>query len=258
MVAWAATARPHPVAGRRALLVDIADIEHRLGAEQVEGRECAPGRRIGRVERARRAAVLDQGERRLDRRQPLLRLRVSPARALDRALALTLQALHVGQHELGLDQGDVVQGIAAAVAVRDLLVLEAADQVEQRVHVAHMAQEAVAEPLSLAGAGDEAGDIDHLQHARHGPGRAREARHLGERLVRYRREPDIGLHGTERIVADLGRAAGDQRVEERGLADIGQAHDAASKAHPAAPASACRPPPPGSVPAAGRAARRGS
>ena len=52
-----------------------------------------------------------------------------------------------------------------------------------------------------------------------------------ERFVRHRRAPHVGLDRAERVVADLGRAARYQRVEERGLAHVGQAHDAAPEAH---------------------------
>ena len=99
--------------------------------------------------------------------EPILRLLVAAAGALDRTLALPLQTLEVGQHELGLDQLDVVQRIDRAGAVRHPIVLETANQVEQGIDLAHVAQEAIAEALALAGAFDEAGDIDHLQHTGH-------------------------------------------------------------------------------------------
>ena len=153
---------------------------------------------------------------------------------------------------------DVVQGIDRAGVVRHLLVLETANQVEQGIDLAHVTQEAIAESFALAGAFDEAGDVHHLQHARHDLARAGEARDLVKRRVRHRRAPHVGLDGAEGIVADLGRAARDQRVEERGLAHIGQAHDAAPKPHPMVPRAFRRRPAPGSIPAAGRGARPGS
>ena len=131
----------HRVAGRRARLLDVADVEHRLGTQQVEGRELALGCLIVQVERARRASALQQGERRLDRREPILRLPVTAAGTFDRSLALPLQAFEVGEHELRLDQLDVVQGIDRTGAVRHLVVLETANQVEQGIHLAHVAQE---------------------------------------------------------------------------------------------------------------------
>ena len=256
--AWAATGPAHAVARSRVRLIDVCDVEHRLRAEQVEGGEFAPGGLVGQVEPARRPAAFQQSERRLDGGETILRLAVPAAGALNRGLPLTLQAFEVGQHELGLDQLDIAQGVERAGAVRDLVVLEAADQVEQGVDLAHVAEEAVAEPLALAGAFDEAGDVDHLQHARHDLARAREPGHRDERFVRHRRAPHVGLHGAERIVADLGRAARHQRVEERGLAHVGQPHDAASEAHATALAAARRPLAAASLPAAARGGRRGS
>ena len=52
----------------------------------------------------------------------------------------------------------------------------------------------------------------------------------GEARVRHRHDADIRIDGAERVV--LGRDAGaGQRIEERGLADVRQADDAAADAH---------------------------
>ena len=44
----------------------------------------------------------------------------------------------------------------------DVVVLEAADHVHHGVHLADIREELVAEPLALAGALDQAGDIEEL------------------------------------------------------------------------------------------------
>ena len=46
----------HLVARCRARFIDVADIEHRLRAEQVERREAAPGLRVGQIQQTRGAS----------------------------------------------------------------------------------------------------------------------------------------------------------------------------------------------------------
>ena len=113
----------------------------------------------------------------------------------------------------------------------DLVVFETAHDVEDRLHFANLGEKFIAEPLALAGAAHQAGDIHHFQHGGHDGGGFS---NLGEALqiaVRHRHAAGIGLDRTERIIADLrlGRIA--ERVKEGRLADIGQADDTASKSH---------------------------
>ena len=93
------------------------------------------------------------------------------------------------------------------------------------------AKELVAEPFALRGAAHQPGDIDE------GEPRGDHLRGLGDG-----REPveprvgnghlaDIRLDGAERIVGGLRRRALGQRVEQGGLADIGQPDDAAFESH---------------------------
>ena len=52
-----------------------------------------------------------------------------------------------------------------------------------------------------------------------------------EPLVGHADIADIGLDRAERIICRLRRGGLRQRVEEGGLADVGQAHDAAAETH---------------------------
>ena len=61
-----------------------------------------------------------------------------------------LDGVEVGEHELGLDRLDVAQRVDAAVHVHDVRVLEAAHHLEDRVRLADVGEELVAEALALA------------------------------------------------------------------------------------------------------------
>ena len=71
-----------------------------------------------------------------------------------------LDALEVGQHQLGLDGLGVGERIDPALDVGDVGILEAAQHVGDGVALADVGEELVAEALALAGAAHQAGDID--------------------------------------------------------------------------------------------------
>ena len=110
-------------------------------------------------------------------------------------------------------------------------ILEAAQHIGDGVDLADMGEELVAEPFALGGAAHQPGDIDegeprgdHLRGL--GDGRQPVEPRVGDRHL-----ADIRLDGAERIVGGLGRRALGQRVEQGGLADIGQPDDAAFESH---------------------------
>ena len=95
------------------------------------------------------------------RSQPRLGDRVAvaalgrPRHALEPALGL----LEVGVDQLGLDRVDVGQRVDPALGVDDVRVVVDADHVDDRVGLADVGQELVAEALAAVRAGDEPGDV---------------------------------------------------------------------------------------------------
>ena len=71
-----------------------------------------------------------------------------------------LEAVEVGQHQLGLDGLDVGDRIDLALDMGDVAVLEAAHHMGDGVAFADVGEELVAEPLALRGAAHQAGDVD--------------------------------------------------------------------------------------------------
>ena len=113
----------------------------------------------------------------------------------------------------------------------DVAVLEAAHDMGDRVAFADVGEKLVAEPLALRGAAHEAGDVDEGQPRRDDLLRAGDPGEDFEPRIGHRDVADIGLDRAERIVRRLRRGGLRQRIEERRLADIGQADDAAFEAH---------------------------
>ena len=145
-------------------------------------------------------------------------------------MQLLLDGGEVGERQLGVDRLDVRDRVDAARDVHDVVVDEAAHDVRDRVGLADVGEELVAEALALRGAGDEARDVDELDDRRHDALGARDRRQRREPRVRHLDDADVRLDRAERIV--LGGDAGlGQRVEERRLADVRQADDAAFEAH---------------------------
>ncbi len=130
----------------------------------------------------------------------------------------------IGQHQLGVDDLGVVHGVDGACDVGYALGFEAAQYVHRGVGLAHLGQEAVAEALAARGALDQAGDVHQFERGIHlalhagGRGHGVEAR-VGDGHARQ-----VGLDGAEGAVLG-GDFGGGQGVEERGLADVGEAED---------------------------------
>ena len=96
------------------------------------------------------------------------------------------------------------------------------------VDLADVGQELVAQPLALAGALDEAGDVDELDRGGHHALGVHDRRERVEPRIGDLHDPGVRLDGREGIVRDQGLGAG-EGVEEGGLADVGQADDSQAK-----------------------------
>ncbi len=148
------------------------------------------------------------------------------ARAVD-ALADRLEVLEAQLHRHRLDVGDRVD---AVLDVHDVRVLEAARDLHDRVDLADVRQELVAEPLALVRAAHEARDVDEVDRGRHDALGVHHGVERGEARIRHGHDADVRLDRAEGIVRRLGLGRR-ERVEERGLADVGEADDTDGKAH---------------------------
>jgi len=155
------------------------------------------------------------------------RFLVVAARLLFQRVDALLQAIEIGEHQFGFDRSSVGDRIDLALDVGDVAVLEAAQYVRDRVDLADMGEELVAEALALRGAAHEAGDVDEGEPGRNDRVGMRDFRERLQARIGHRHLAEIGLDGAERIIRRLRGGGLRQSVEERGLADIRQADDAA-------------------------------
>ena len=108
---------------------------------------------------------------------------------------------------------------------------EAAQHMQDRVDLADMAEELVAQPLAARGAAHQPGDVDEFQLGGDHLGRFADHRQPVEARVRHADPADIRLDGAERVVGALRRLGRGQGVEQGRLADIGQSDDPAFESH---------------------------
>ena len=92
------------------------------------------------------------------------------------------------------------QRVDAALRVNHALVAVGAHDVHERVRLADVREEAVAETLALVRSRDEAGDVVEVDRVPHDLRRADGARNLLEALVAHRHDRDVGLDRGERVV----------------------------------------------------------
>lgn len=148
------------------VLVDVEDVQEGLRGQQVQvvQKLVALGALDDAV-REERVALLQDLLGLLDglhlRRDVLLdpRLLLEPGQDL-------LDGLEVGEDQLGVDRLDVVLGRDLAVDVYDVLVLEGADDLADRVGLTDVREELVAQALTLGGAAHDARDVDEVDGGR--------------------------------------------------------------------------------------------
>ena len=108
--------------------------------------------------------------------------------------------------------------------MNDVLVVKAADHVDDGVGLPDVGQELVAQALALAGALHQSGDVHEFDDRRGLLIRLIHLRQLVQPLIWHRYHAHVGVDGAERIVGALGAGVGDG-VEQGRFAHIGQTHD---------------------------------
>ena len=104
-----------------------------------------------------------------------------------------LEAVEVGEHQLGLDRLGVAHRIDRALDMGDVAVLEAAQHMGDGVDLADVAEELVAEALAVRRAAHQAGDVDELELGRHDLRRLAElARRMSSRGSGTATRPTLG------------------------------------------------------------------
>ena len=216
---------------RHVVVRNVGAVDDLLVGEEVELPDYALYRvRLLARERADALALLEV----LEERGARLRLgtqRGLGLRLLPDAVVALLELLHVSEDEFGLDDLRIADGVdgrglvSAFLDVDDVVVLEAADDMEDRVALADVREELVSEALALRRALDESGDVGELHRRADYLLRVDDLRELIETGVRHFDDGGVGLDGAERIVLRRGLLALGERVEQCRLADVGKSDD---------------------------------
>ena len=148
------------------ILGHVGDVHHGLGRDQVQLLQDL-GLALGQHDGARGLAVLERRQQHLQGIAARDSRLVVGLRRLLRSLMDLLHRVQVREHQLGVDDLDVVQRIDLARDVHDVVVHEAAHEVRDRMRLANVREELVAQPLALRCALDEARDVDELDDGRH-------------------------------------------------------------------------------------------
>ena len=115
--------------------------------------------------------------------------------------------------------------------VRHIGMLETAHHMRDRIDFADVGEELITETFALRRAAHQAGNVNERQSRRHDLYRLGELGKFIEPRIGNRHLAHVGLDGAERIVRGLRRRRFGQRVEQRGLAHVRQADNAAFKTH---------------------------
>ena len=156
-----ATPEMRPLVAGELGVRDVRRVEDRLRREQrerLEQRELVGAR----ASPPRAASLLEELVRALERADFGECLLVAGLGGALHAVEPLLHGREIGERELELDDFAIAHGIDGAHHVQDVVVIEAANDVHDGVGLADVREELVAEPLALARAGDEAGDVDEL------------------------------------------------------------------------------------------------
>ncbi len=219
------------IAGRGFALVDVAHVEHRLGGEQLGALERPFFLGILRPGQPRRLRCPQQIERLAEHRGFDLRFLVALLRLLDQIRHAPLEAVEIGEHQLGFDGVGIGGRVDPPFDMGDVAAFEAAQHVDDRIDFADVREELVAEPFALACAANEAGDVDELDLRFDLLRRLRDFLDLVEARVGHRDAADVRLDRAEGIVRRLRRGGFGECIEKGRFADVRQADDAAAEAH---------------------------
>ena len=111
-----------------------------------------------------------------------------------------------------------------------VVVFKATHHIDGGIGFANVRQEFVAQALAGTGASDQARNVDKLHNGRHDALRGDDGSQLLQAGVGHFHHARVGLNGAKRVVFGCNACFG-QGVEKGGLANVGQAHNAAFEAH---------------------------
>ena len=140
-----------------------------------------------------------------------------------------LQRSEISQHQLGVDHFDIANRVDRSADVMNIGIFEAANHLDDRVHLADMAEKLVAETFARARAFHEARDVHKLDRGRDDLLRVRQLRERFEPRVGNRDDAEVRIDRAERVIGRLRFSGAGDGVKERGFANIGQTDDSSAQ-----------------------------
>ena len=109
-------------------------------------------------------------------------------------------------------------------------VIKDAHHLSNGIGLANVGKELITQPLTLAGASNDAGDVDEGDSGRDDSLAAENASENLETIVGQIHHADVWLDGGEGVVRRQDRVFG-ERVKQSGLADIRESNDSNGESH---------------------------
>ena len=206
------------------VVVGVQDEQDRPVAHE---RQLPEERRVvrGALDALRQPSVEQRLVKRLEHLELVLRRLVAAARRLFGLVEAAFHQLDVAEYEFCLHEVDVRPWVEPFAHMRDFGVREGANHVRHGVYAADVGEEAIAEALAAAGAFRKAGDVDHVDGRVDLAGSLEDLVEPVEPRVGHGDDAQVGFGRGERV-GGRRRVGVGQRVEQGGLADVGQTDDA--------------------------------
>ena len=207
-----------------ALLIDVADVEHRFVGQQVQ---------VGDQLAVLFLELHGPGA------QPLLQDGLVLQQDLHRTFGLlvpahdslllglgkaVLDGFEVLELQLGIDDTLVAHRVDRTIDMGNVIVLETTEHMNNGVRVADVGQKLVAQPLAFRGTFHQSGDIDDLDGGGHHPLGIVDLREPNKPLIGNGDDAHVGFDRTERKIRRLRLSVG-QAVEKGRFTHVGQPHD---------------------------------
>ena len=208
-----------------ATLVDITNVQYGLIGQQVKiGNHLAV--LLIQLDRTSRTALLQNLLITAQNLVGTLSVLVTRRSLLLHLTNAALDCFEIFELQLGVDNALIAHGVDRAVDVSDVLVVEAAQHVDNCVGIANVGEELVTQTFTLRCALNQTCDIDNLDRSGDHTLRVVDLGEFDQSLVGYGDHTHVGFDRTEREVCCL-RLGVREAVEQGRFADIGQTHDSA-------------------------------
>ena len=190
------------VARHSACLIDIADVQHRLIGQKIQISDQLALLLIG-LDRTSRAALLQRLLELHEQIVATLGVLVASGSLLLAFAYVILYCLQILQLQLCVDNTLVTNWINRAIDVGDVTILKAAQNVDNSIGIADIAQELVTQALTLRCTLYQTCDIDNLDSCRDNLLWVINLSQLHQALIGYGDNANVGLDSTEREICRL-------------------------------------------------------